>query len=538
MKAVHIVNPYKSAAMLRMSQPLINELAKLYAVTTSETMSAEADVNIHIPYHTLTVDEYPPTKHIIAYTHCNPGALPYLLTACERADRIVAMSFTGRQELLDFGVDPKKIWVIPCAADNFDYRPRRVLIVGYPQPNGRKRESILLDLAFKYDLSLFEFYLAGGGWEETGSKLAECGVKVNIVQPVGDEQLAKFYQIADVFLVTGYMEGGPLPLLEAMASGTPVLSPRFGYAADYLTDEELYDTPAELMQKLTDIASPTVINHQVSRVWSWSDYCAEYALLIGRELGESVDLYPERGMSRYAQLLDVIDEVKPKSICEIGTWNGSRAIQMLQEATRFTPIKKVYYQGFDLFDMQTGEQFVRELSKIAYPKEVVEKRLRATRANIELVEGETIDTLQLNIHFKHDLIFVDGGHSEETIENDGRMALQAFDFNPRAVVIFDDYYHEGQPEGYGCNAFIDALDRNIFDIFHLPARTRASDGRMIGMVKVSKRDADIHIQRRNTQTGTRSQYESISGSIMSPMWITYAQSTTGGNGKLERTSPA
>ncbi len=512
MKHVHIVDPYGSAAMLRMTGPLISELPRLYNVTTDEKMSAEADVNIHIPYHTLTGETYATGKHIIAYTHCNPGALPELVLACDRADIVTAMSFTGRQELLNFGVDPRKIWVIPCAADNFSYRPRRVLIVGYPQPNGRKRESILIDLAFQYDLTPFEFYLAGGGWEHIAAQLAHLGVAGQIVQPVDDNKLAEFYQMADVLLVTGYMEGGPLPLLEAMASGCKVLSPRFGYASDYLSDDELYDDTKDLMQKLSDIAAPSVYNHQLSRAWTWADYAAEYALLIGRLIGESVDLYPERGASRYSQLLDVIDEVKPRSICEIGTWTGNRAIQMLQHAGKYRASNKLTYQGFDLFDAQTGEQFVRELSKVGQPEDVVRKRIEATGANVDLIAGDTTETIDNMM--RHDFYFVDGGHSEETIENDG---IVIYDMSNKAVAIFDDYYHEGKPDGFGCNAFIDGLNKDVFEITHLPARTRASDGRLIGMVKVRRKDANVHLQRRETQTGSVTWHDTESFSFVSPV---------------------
>jgi hypothetical protein len=523
MKHLHIVNPYGSAAMIRMSQPLINELAKLYTVTTDAEMNVEADAYIHMPYHTLAGDFVPSGKHIIAYTHCNPGALPQLMLACARADIVTAMSFTGRQELLDFGVDPKKIWVIPCAADNFHYRPRRVLIVGYPQPNARKREHILFDLAYKYDLTPFEFYLAGGGWEEIAPRLGVCGIAGQVVRPVDDNKLAEFYHTADVLLVTGYVEGGPLPILEAMASGTRVLSPRFGYAADYLDEENLYDGPDELMAKLHAMTEQSIYYHQLARAWGWADYCAEYALLIGRLLGESVDLYPERGMSRYAQLLDVIDEIKPRAICEIGTWNGNRAIQMLQEAGKYHQSKRLQYQGFDLFEHQTGEQFIRELSKVGQPQEIVQKRIEVTGARVRLIAGETQDTLQLNIGFTKDFIFVDGGHSEETIENDGNIALQILDFNSKTVIVFDDYYHEGKPEGFGCNAFIDGLNPDIYEVTHLPALTLADDGRLIGMVKVRRNNAAIRVQLpTESQAGSATRDDGKPPYYVSTMQISYA----------------
>lgn len=497
MKHIHVVVPYQSAAMLRMSGPLIRELEKLYKITTDDKMGAEADLNIHIPFHTLAGEEYANGKHVIAYTHCNPGAVPELLTACSRADIVTAMSFTGRQELLNFGVDPKKIWVIPCAADGFTYRPRRILVVGYPQPNGRKRESILLDLAYQYDLSPYEFYLAGGGWDEMARKLGGMGIKGEVVNPVDDNVLQDFYKSADLLLCTGYIEGGPLPLLEAMASGTRVLSPQFGYASDLLSDEEIYTDVEDLMNKIEGLFSHSVYNHQLVKSWTWEDYCAEYALIIGRLLGESVDLYPERGMSRYAQLLDIIERERPQSICEIGTWNGNNAIRMLQTAGKYHPSKRLYYQGFDLFDEMTGEQFVREYSKIAPSMEIVEKRLKATGAEIELIKGDTFDTMKDLDDVA--IYFVDGGHSEFTIGNDAIQVLFRI-MDGSSIAIFDDYYHDGKPEGMGCNNLIDNLESQYYEITHLPARTTTQDGVVIGMVQVKR--ANLRLQMQTTTSNT------------------------------------
>jgi predicted O-methyltransferase YrrM len=415
------------------------------------------------------------------YTHCNPGDEADLLQACANADIVTAMSFTGRKELLNYGVPANKIWVTPSAADEFFYRRRVILVIGNIQPNGRKRESILLDLVWQYDMGAYEFLLIGNGWQDTADKLKTLGASVGVVESVESDRLRDAYRLADVLLVTGYMEGGSLPILEAMASGTPVLSPRFGYAADYLTYDNLYTDTRDLYEKLTGMNKQAVLYHQIARAWSWGDYVSEYALLIGGLCHGNVDLYPERGASRYAQLLGLIDAFRPRKIAEIGTWNGNRAIQMLQQAGKYYPADLLKYQGFDLFEQQTGEQFNRELSKHGQPLDVVRKRIEATGANVSLVAGDTRYTIgQLA---PADLYFIDGGHAEYTIENDGAAVLRLL--SPGAVAVFDDYYHSGKPDGVGCNKFIDHLPAG-YVVEHLPIRTRTADGREIGMVTVCR----------------------------------------------------
>jgi hypothetical protein len=506
MKHIHIVEPYHSAAMQRMSLPLV-DLAKLYTVTTSEEIDDGADCNIHLPWHSLTGKDRGKSKHVIVYTHCNPNAAADLLDACERADIVTAMSYEGRRELVGLGVDPAKIWVNYCAASDFKFRRRLIGIVGYPQPNGRKREHMLLDMAWQYDLSLYEFLFVGAGWEPFVSELASLGVHVQAIHADTWETVNAIYSRLDALLVTGYVEGGPLPLLEAMAAGCKVFSPRFGYAADLLEDADLYSDLPDLMAKLGAYFEPCINNAMLARSWTWRDYAAEYAMLLGRLLGESVDLSPERGVSRYAQLLDVIDETRPQSIVEIGTWGGNTAARMIQQAAKWRPIEAIYYQGFDLFGTQTRADVRRELSKDGWKKSIVQKRLDATGAEIELVEGYTADTL-IKIA-PANLYFVDGGHSERTIAHDADSVL--CHLADDETVIFDDYYHEGKPEGMGCNKVIDGLDREQFKVIFLPALTKdEKDGRVIGMVRVERRkenNADLRLQMpETTYAGSMADY--------------------------------
>jgi hypothetical protein len=512
MKHIHIVEPYHSAAMQRMSQPLA-DLAKLYTVTTSEEIDDGADCNIHLPWHSLTGKDRGKSKHVIAYTHCNPNAAADLLDACERADIVTAMSYEGRRELVGLGVDPAKIWVNYAAASDFKFRRRLIGIVGYPQPNGRKREHMLLDMAWQYDLILYEFLFVGAGWEPFVNELASLGVNVQAFNADTWEAVNAVYSRLDALLVTGYVEGGPLPLLEAMAAGCKVFSPRFGYAADLLEDADLYGDLPDLMAKLGKYFEPCINNAMLARSWSWRDYAAEYAMLLGRLLGESVDLYPERGVSRYAQLLDVIDETHPQSIVEIGTWGGNTAARMIQQAAKWRPIEDIFYQGFDLFDMQTPADVRRELSKDGWKKAVVEKRLMATGADVELIAGYTADTLDERV-MPAEFYFVDGGHSEKTIAYDALEVLDMLEGD--AVAIFDDYYHEGKPEGMGCNKVIDGLDREQFKVIFLPALTKdEKDGRVIGMVRVERRkenNADLRLQMpETTYAGSYADYHASVG---------------------------
>src|SRR3990167_5799180 len=178
-KRIHLVSPYQSAAMIRMTAPLEKWLPEAFEVTKIEAPDISANLNFHIPYHTLVGFEGG-GRHAMLYTHCNPTDVKGLMDACERAELIVCMSYTGRDELIQRGVDPAKLWVIYSAADDFALRRRNIGIIAYEQPNARKRSHILLDLAWQMDLTAFHFVICGIGWENVIAPLRELGVSVEV----------------------------------------------------------------------------------------------------------------------------------------------------------------------------------------------------------------------------------------------------------------------------------------------------------------------------------------------------------------------
>lgn len=164
-------------------------------------------------------------------------------------------------------------------------------------------------------------------------------------------------------------------------------------------------------------------------------------------------------MSRYLNLFKTISEIRPKVLLEIGTWNGIHSVQMIMAAQKYVnKLNEIEYYGFDLF-----EDF-REAEKEFCPKPPaklsdVEARLKASCCTYSLYKGKTSDTLPVfSVPTKNpvDLIFVDGGHSLETIDNDW-INIQRLISN-KTVVIFDDYYPDDSTKG--CKKLINDLIYN------------------------------------------------------------------------------
>ena len=164
-------------------------------------------------------------------------------------------------------------------------------------------------------------------------------------------------------------------------------------------------------------------------------------------------------MTRYSQLISIINETKPRTLFEFGTWNGDRAIEMVNAAKKHR--KDVQYGGLDLFELGTPDLDAAEsnvkphipiqevFDKIKAATGLNEKDCQLLRANSRDVKGEIATQ-----HGPPDLVFIDGGHSIETIRHDFSLVKNA------KLVVFDDYYvpdENGQCldiTQYGCNALV------------------------------------------------------------------------------------
>lgn len=163
---------------------------------------------------------------------------------CKRADRIITVSESTKKDLLRFfKADESKITVIPLGVDQefvqkkaseVDYlyekygipRNKKILLyVGNLLPHknlngllegfsqmGRKEDCVLV--------------LVGKAFEgrTVGTHEKDLGIENQVIHAgkVSQEDLVNFYNLANLFVLPSLYEGFGLPVLEALACGTPV----------------------------------------------------------------------------------------------------------------------------------------------------------------------------------------------------------------------------------------------------------------------------------------------------------------------------
>lgn len=189
-----------------------------------------------------------------------------------------------------------------------------------------------------------------------------------------------------------------------------------------------------------------------------------------------------RKLQRYDNLITEVEKRKPKTIMEIGTWNGVHAAEMYQEAKRYND--QVIYYGFDLFEIRDEKINQEEHNvKTIYNRKNVENHLKSQRVTYALFQGFSRDTVpNFEPDAPIDFLYIDGGHSVQTIFDDWNNCQRLI--NDDTVVIFDDYYHHR--EDTGCNQVIDSIDREKYSVEFLDP-TDHIDGQEIQFVKVVRK---------------------------------------------------
>ena len=178
-------------------------------------------------------------------------------------------------------------------------------------------------------------------------------------------------------------------------------------------------------------------------------------------------------MNRYSQLIKLVEQQQPKRILEVGTWNGHRAVQMLEAS----PL--AHYYGFDLFENADAKTDEREFNvkKHFSIDDVYQYMMMYFPGQFELYRGDSNKTLR---DFQTDYIdfaFIDGGHSVATIKNDLHNVMRLME---KGTIVLDDYYKGVQKDGVGCNTVLNGLD---FE--ELPLCDPVAGGGTVQMVKVN-----------------------------------------------------
>lgn len=186
----------------------------------------------------MTYAMYTETEGFTAalFTHYEKQNHDKFVTAAKKVDIAIALSENTAKEVRKYR---KQCAVIHCGSD----LEKKVTfgVVGRTYKSGRKGEHVIEELARTYNIIAL-----GEGWP--------CK-NVNVPRET-------FYKMIDYLIVPSLNEGGPIPVLDAIAMGVPVISGDVGWAWDY---------PVIRFEK-GNVESLREVLHKLSYPRSWGDW--------------------------------------------------------------------------------------------------------------------------------------------------------------------------------------------------------------------------------------------------------------------------
>lgn len=186
-----------------------------------------------------------------------------------RARRVIAVSAHTKDDLVrSFGVAPTKVTVIPNAMDDRftpdeDWRSadqfraehglpeRYILFVGTLEPRKNLRRLIeAFALVAQVDADVALVIVGAAGWMSSDLaplvRVRALSERVIFAGYVPDEELPHWYRAATIFCYPSLYEGFGLPVLEAMACGTPVVTSTTSSLPELTGDAALHVDPTDV----------------------------------------------------------------------------------------------------------------------------------------------------------------------------------------------------------------------------------------------------------------------------------------------------
>jgi hypothetical protein len=214
---VRIVTEKEGWIMHRKAAEIRKHFGEQFAVINEDW--AEADIHYYINYGYF--NKRPRSGLLVAnFTHLDPELhRDKFIEVAFTVDHCTSVSKNTSMLLYDIGVPDSKVTTIRVGADS-SFRPMLTLgVCGRPYKGGRKGEDILKAVLDDTEIIRDVRIVAMN---------PDWGLPTLSVSDPAD-----FYRAVDFLLVTSRIEGGPVPVMEALACGTLAIAPPIGVVPEF-----------------------------------------------------------------------------------------------------------------------------------------------------------------------------------------------------------------------------------------------------------------------------------------------------------------
>ena len=231
------------------------ESANVLVSTVHSTWKGEAEAIKHEGLRKLNTNE----KFMLEFNSLLRSSEKKLM---KRSDALIAVSMYTKKELTEFyDIDEEKVHVIYNGVDVQKFKPNKDRTGLRRELGLEEKQKIILFVGRLYQRkglgTLFQsiskvvqnfkdakFVISGEGFRQNKEKLLKLAEKLKIENSVlfvgyfPDEKLPDLYAASDIFVLPALYENFPFAILEAQATGLPVISTKVGGIPELVTNKK------------------------------------------------------------------------------------------------------------------------------------------------------------------------------------------------------------------------------------------------------------------------------------------------------------
>lgn len=241
---------------------------RLPYVSYNLTADASADIQYYMTYGCRN-ERISPVE-IALFTHKEEvqSAAEKFDSVAADVDFCVAQSLKTEEILTEIGI--KNVITISPGVDLERYSADvRIGVVGRTYHTGRKGENLVAQVM---DIPGIQWHFTGEGWPGPA-------------QHIPEESLPEFYRSLDYILVPALIEGGPMCVLEALASGCQVIASPVGWVPQFPHIEFNLGDVNDLRRVLLEVVEKKQALRRSVENYTWQSWADQHHILFCQLLG-------------------------------------------------------------------------------------------------------------------------------------------------------------------------------------------------------------------------------------------------------------
>jgi len=221
-------------------------------------------------------------KNIVMFTHPNwtfSFSQTHVIWCLNKADKVICLNSSVQKELIEAGLKAEKTELMHIASnpDFFYPHERKTGSIGFCSAYGDRKNPEMVYNLVKH-MPKRQFYMIGRYWDQY-EKYDDLMSFSNFTYFENEEyeKYPNLYNQIDIFISPSTLEGGPVPVLEAMLSNCFPIASKTGFCPDVIQHGEngfLFDIDAdytEVMKLINQADSKTVDVRATAMEYSWEN---------------------------------------------------------------------------------------------------------------------------------------------------------------------------------------------------------------------------------------------------------------------------